>query len=61
MNEDELSADELQGFTNLVPVKFTDGAYHNFPERQKITDGFLMIKANGHTLHRVMRASRLSV
>ena len=27
VNEDELSADELQGLPNLVPVKFTDGAY----------------------------------
>lgn len=49
VNEEELSADELQGFTNLVPVKFTDGAYHNFPESQKIADGIYMIKAKGHT------------
>lgn len=49
VNEEELSADELQGLTNLVPVKFTDGAYHNFPESQKIADGIYMIKAKGHT------------
>lgn len=49
VNEEELSADELQGLTNLVPVKFTDGAYHNFPESQKIADGIFMIKAKGHT------------
>ena len=44
-----MSADELQGVDNLVPVKFTDGAYHNFPESQKIEDGIYMIKAKGHT------------
>ena len=27
VNEDELSADELQGVSGIVPVKFTDGAY----------------------------------
>ena len=49
VNQDELSADELQGLTNLVPVSFTDGAYYNFPESQKIADGIYLIKANGHT------------
>ena len=49
VNEEELSADELQGLPNLVPVSFTDGAYDNFPESQKITDGVYMIKAKGHT------------
>ncbi len=49
VNEDELSADELQGLPNLVPVKFTDGAYYNFPESQKIRDGITYIKAKGHT------------
>ena len=49
VNEDELSADELQGIDNLVPVKFTDGAYYNFPESQKIRDGIFFIKAKGHT------------
>ncbi|MBQ9239770.1 MAG: MBL fold metallo-hydrolase [Duodenibacillus sp.] len=46
---DELSAAELQGLPNLVPVKFTDGAYHNFPESQKIAEGVYYIKARGHT------------
>ena len=49
VNEEELSADELQGLPNLVPVKFTDGAYHNFPACQKIQDGIYFIKAKGHT------------
>lgn len=49
VNEDELSAAELQGINNIVPVKFTDGAYHNFPESQKIVDGVYLIKAKGHT------------
>ena len=49
VNEDELSADELQGIPNIVPVSFTDGAYHNFPASQKIRDGVYLIKAKGHT------------
>ena len=49
VNADEMGADELQGLTNLVPVTFTDGAYHNFPESQKICDGIYFIKAKGHT------------
>lgn len=49
VNEEEMSAAELQGIPNLVPVSFTDGAYHNFPESQKIADGIYFIKAKGHT------------
>lgn len=49
VNEEELGADELQGIPNLVPVTFSDGAYYNFPESQKITDGIWFIKAKGHT------------
>ena len=49
VNEDELSADELQGIPNIVPVSFTDGAYYNFPDSQKIRDGIYFIKAKGHT------------
>lgn len=49
VNADETSADELQGLTNLEPVKFTDGAYFNFPKSQKIGDGIYFIKAKGHT------------
>ena len=49
VNADELSAAELQGLDNLVPVSFTDGAYYNFPESQKIADGVTFVKAKGHT------------
>ena len=49
VNSDELSAAELQGIPNLVPVGFTDGAFYNFPESQKIRDGITFIKAKGHT------------
>ena len=49
VNEEETSAAELTGIPNIIPVKFTDGAYYNFPESQKITDGVYYIKAKGHT------------
>lgn len=49
VNEEELEAEELKGIDNIVPVKFTDGAYYNFPECQKIRDGIYYIKAKGHT------------
>ena len=49
VNADETGAAELQGIENIVPVSFTDGAYHNFPACQKITDGVYFIKAKGHT------------
>lgn len=32
----------------MIPVKFTDGAYYNFPKSQKIEDGIYFIKAKGH-------------
>ena len=47
---EEISAPELQGIPNMVPVTYTDGAYYNFPESQKIADGVYMIKAKGHTI-----------
>ena len=47
---EEISASELQGLANIVPVEYTDGAYYNFPESQKIADGVYLIKAKGHTL-----------
>jgi len=46
---DEMEAAELQGAENLVPVRFSDGPYHNFPESQRIGDGIYMVKAKGHT------------
>ena len=49
VNKDELGDEELQGLGNLVPVSFSDGAYYNFPECQKIRDGIYFIKAKGHT------------
>ena len=49
VNADETPAEELQGLDNIVPVSFTGGAYHNFPESQKIADGVYYIKAKGHT------------
>ena len=49
VGEEELVADELKGINNIVPVHFTDGPYHNFPESQKIADGIYYIKAKGHT------------
>ena len=49
VNADETTAAELQGLDNIVPVNFTDGAYHNFPESQKIADDVYYIKAKGHT------------
>jgi len=49
VNADEVSAAELQGLENIVPVTFTDGAYHEFPACQKIRKGIYYIKAKGHT------------
>lgn len=49
VNAEETDAAELAGLKNIVPVNFTDGAYHNFPLSQKIADGIYFIKAKGHT------------
>ena len=49
VNADETGADELKNIPNIVPVYFTDGPYHNFPESQKIIPGITFIKAKGHT------------
>ena len=49
VNAEEIGADELKDIPNIVPVDFTDGAYYNFPESQKIADGIYYIKAKGHT------------
>ncbi len=50
VNEEEIDADEFKGIENIVPVKFEDGPYHNFPESKKIADGVYYIKAKGHTV-----------
>jgi len=49
VNREELSAAELQGLPNLVPVSFTDGAYYNFPACQRIAKGVTYVQAKGHT------------
>ena len=49
VNAEECDADEIKNISNVIPVYFTDGAYHNFPESQKIADGVYYIKAKGHT------------
>ena len=49
VNADEIGADELKGLENIIPVTFTDAAYYNFPDSQKIEDGVYFIKAKGHT------------
>lgn len=49
VNADEIGVAELKDIPNLVPVHFTDGAYYNFPECQKIAGGIWFIKAKGHT------------
>ena len=49
VNAEETDAAELQGIPNLVPVRFTDGPYYNFPESQRICEGVHFIKAKGHT------------
>lgn len=50
VNKEEISAEELKGLNNIIPVKFTDGAFYNFPESQNIASNIHMIKAKGHTL-----------
>lgn len=49
VNEEECGAQELKGLNNIIPVKFTDGAYYNFPDSQTISPNIHMIKAKGHT------------
>ena len=49
VNADEIDADELKGLVNIIPVTFTDGAYYDFPDSQKIANGIYYIKAKGHT------------
>ncbi|WP_248922094.1 rubredoxin [Olsenella intestinalis] len=49
VNENEVGADELRGLGNVEPVAFTDGAYKNFPESQRIADGVWYLRAEGHT------------
>ena len=46
----ETGADELKDYPNVIPVDFTDGAYHNFDACQKIAEGVYYISAKGHTM-----------
>jgi hypothetical protein len=39
VSDHEVDAAELADIPNIVLVSFTDGAYKNFPESQKIADG----------------------
>ena len=48
ISEQEADDMKLTG-DNVVRVNFTDGAYKNFHESQRITDSLVMIKAVGHT------------
>ena len=48
ISEQEADDMKLTG-DNVVRVKFTDGAFKNFPESQRITDTLVMVKAEGHT------------
>ena len=34
---------------NVIRAEYSDGAYHNFPESQKVAEGIYFIKARGHT------------
>ena len=49
VNEEELDAEELKGINNIVPVKFKDGPYYNFPLQEEIVPRVHFIKAKGHT------------
>lgn len=49
VNEEELDAEELKGINNIVPVKFKDGPYYNFPLQEEIAPHVHYIKAKGHT------------
>ncbi|MBR0257688.1 MAG: MBL fold metallo-hydrolase [Synergistaceae bacterium] len=45
---EDADALKLEG-PNIIRATYSDGAYHNFPESQKIADGVYFIKARGHT------------
>ena len=49
VNEEECGADELKGLENIIPVKFSDGDFYNFPDSKTISPDIYMIKAKGHT------------
>jgi glyoxylase-like metal-dependent hydrolase (beta-lactamase superfamily II)/rubredoxin len=49
VGEEDAAADEYKGLNNIIPVKFEDGAYYNFPESMNVGDGIHYVKAKGHT------------
>ncbi|MBQ9253636.1 MAG: MBL fold metallo-hydrolase [Bacteroidales bacterium] len=49
ISKEDAQAMKLEG-DNVVIATYDDGAYHNFPQSQKITEGIYFIPAKGHTL-----------
>lgn len=46
---EEMVAPELAGLSNVNPVAYKDGPYHNFSASEKITEGVYLLPAKGHT------------
>ena len=49
ISKEDAEAMKLEG-DNVVIASYSDGAYHNFPKSQKVTNGIYFIEAKGHTL-----------
>ena len=45
---DDADAMGLEG-ENIIRAEYSDGAYYNFPESQKVAEGVYYIRAKGHT------------
>ncbi|HBZ33480.1 MAG TPA: MBL fold metallo-hydrolase [Bacteroidales bacterium] len=48
ISPEDADALKLSG-DNIIRVQYKDGAYHNFPHAEKITDKIWFIEAKGHT------------